>query len=152
MSTVKTNISNDMIEKCQKVLRDLSEISKQYSSELDITNLQFYDTLKKKVSANLEFLSTYKYIIISEYDRLEVIIKKERRHEFLLEIMKSKKLSYSRSDREVEIHEEYMSDKELLLKINKLKNMIINKYSFYSKLLESIRQSISTASKEKLNK
>lgn len=146
---LKVTITSAQIKAIDEVLKDLEEITSEYTNAMDITDLEVYDKIKKKFTAKLEFLSTYKVLFNEEINYLEDVLKKEIRVHITMEIKDEEGISFTQADKMVEKDIRYTRLRDHIYNLKMISTKIKTKYEFYSQLWQMVFQSVSTASKEK---
>lgn len=132
-----------------EVLSDLEKLTATYSSLHDISALEEYDKIKKQFASKLEFLSTYKDILLDEVNYLDDLLKKEFRITIALNIKEEEGVSFTQADKMVEMDKRYTVLRGQVDSLSRIANKVKTKYDFYMKLWQMIFQNVSTASKEK---
>lgn len=150
-NTLNTSITEQQINDVNDTLKELQDITDAYSNQVDISVLEEYDHLKKRMSTKLEFLATFKDIFIEEANYLEDTLKKEIRGRIANDIKNNDPecKSFSQADSMVEFDTRYTSLKSHVYYVKKVANNLKTKYDFYMKFWQMIFQSVSTASKER---
>lgn len=143
------NVSETDLKGISEVLLDLEGLTKSYSNLHDISDLEAYDKLKKQFASKLEYLATYKDILLDEVNHLDDILKKEMRIRLALNIKEEEGVSYSQADKMVDMDKRYTVPREQINNLERVANRVKTKYDFYMKLWQMIFQNVSTASKEK---
>lgn len=143
------NVSETDLKGISEVLSDLEGLTKSYSNLHDISDLEAYDKLKKQFASKLEYLATYKDILLDEVNHLDDILKKEMRIRLALNIKEEEGVSYSQADKMVDMDKRYTVPREQINNLERVANRVKTKYDFYMKLWQMIFQNVSTASKEK---
>lgn len=149
-------ITEEDYKKIKEVLLELKTITQEYSSCFDLSQTEFYDSIKKRLTAQLEFLSSYKELLneVSTYKENEV--KKEVYASIISKLVNGKKIGVTAAKIEVENVSSFKEAKRDLIKLVSAYNVVKTKYSFYMEILKLVVQSVSTSVKEyknnKLNK
>lgn len=143
------NVTEKDLKGISEVLSDLEKLTLSYSNLHDISALEDYDKLKKQFASKLEYLSTYKDILLDEVNHLDDVLKKELRIKLVLNIKDEEGVSYSQADKMVDMDKRYTVPRDQINHIERVANKVKTKYDFYMKLWQMIFQNVSTASKEK---
>lgn len=147
--TIEISIDETQIAHTNEVIQELEKVTNEYASQTDMSVLEIYDSLKKRLTSNLQFLSTYKDVFMSELNHIEDVLKKEIRIKIVKDIQYSEDVSFTQADKLVEKDPRYVQLKKEVDSISRIANRIKTKYDFYLKFWQMVFQSVSTASKEK---
>ncbi len=147
---LEINLPQDKAEEAKKVLDALKREKERYVNSADISDVAFYDGIKKRVLSYLSSLDNYRTLFRLEADRLDDYVKKELRSRIIMDMVKTKKASsYTAAERVIETDEDYLSYKKQLWEFKRISDSIRGRYDVYSNLFSSVVQSVSIAGKEK---
>lgn len=145
------NLDKDIFKDVDENLNQLKELTSLYSNMVDLHILQEYDTIKKRITSLLEYLSTLKDLLNNEVLFNEDILKKEFKAQITKLISEEQGVSLTQAEKLVYSDARYSSQFRRLRPYNDYAQITKTKYDFYIRILQSITQSVSTASKEMQN-
>lgn len=146
---LQVTIGQELVDEVNVTLKDLQQLIETYTNMSDISALEEYDTIKRQMTAKLQYLATCKDIFYDEVNYLEEVLKKEIRIKLAMEIKDSEGISFTQADKVVEKDARYTVLRDQVYDIKKMANQLKTKYDFYMKTWQMVFQSVSTASKEK---
>lgn len=145
-------IPQNKVEEAKRVLKALRQEEERYIKASDISDIAFYENMKRRVLSYLSTLDNYKTTFNLEADRLEEYVKKTVRNKIIVDLVASKKASsYTAAERKVELDDKYISFKKQLWEFKTIAQSLTGRYWTYSNLFDSIVQSVSVAGKERRN-
>lgn len=145
------NLDEDIFKEVEENLAQLKELTAVYSRMVDLHILQEYDTIKKRITSLLEYLSTLKDLLNNEVMFNEDILKKEFKAQITKLISEEQGVSLTQAEKLVYSDDRYSSQFRRLRPYVDYAQVTKTKYDFYIRILQSITQSVSTASKEMQN-
>lgn len=141
-------VGEDIFKEVDENLNQLREIIQLYSSMVDLHILSEYDVIKKRMTSLLEYLATLKDLLNNEVLFNEDILKKEYKATISNLISEEKGISLTQAEKLVYADTRYSSQLRRLRPYINYAQITKTKYDFYMKTLQSVTQSVSTASKE----
>nr|DAQ46025.1 MAG TPA: hypothetical protein [Caudoviricetes sp.]DAU65262.1 MAG TPA: hypothetical protein [Caudoviricetes sp.] len=151
VTRLEFKMSHEDLKEIDECLEQLEEISKYYSSVLDIHITQEYDKIKKAMTPLLEYLATLKDTVNNDVSFNEDLLKKEIKAEVIQLLSEEKGISVTQSEKLVYTDPRYSKEFRRLRIYNDYANITKTKYDFYLRVLTNVTQSVSTASKESVN-
>ena len=151
VTRLEFKMSPEDLKEIDDCLEQLEEISKYYSSVLDIHITQEYDKIKKAMTPLLEYLATLKDTVNNDVSFNEDLLKKEIKAEVIQLLSEEKGISVTQSEKLVYTDPRYSKEFRRLRIYNDYANITKTKYDFYLRVLTNVTQSVSTASKESVN-
>lgn len=148
---LKFNLEEDIFEEVDTNLAQLKELTAVYSRMADLHILQEYDTIKKSITSLLEYLSTLKDLLNNEVMFNEDVLKKEFKAQITKLLSEEQGVSLTQAEKLVYSDDRYSSQFRRLRPYVDYAQITKTKYDFYIRILQSITQSVSTASKEMQN-
>lgn len=148
---LETEIPEGKHIEVKKVLDALKREKTRYVKSKDISDINFFEGIKKRVLSYLSSLDNYRTLFKMEADRLSDKVKKEVRSQIVIDMVKNKQMSWTEAEKRVEIDPDYLSLKQQVWELTKISESIKGRYDIYSSLFSSVVQSVSIAGKEKRN-
>lgn len=133
------------VDSCLAQLKELTDL---YSRMADLHILVEYDAIKKRITSLLEYLATLKDRINNDVMYNEDVLKKEFKAQISKLINEEQGISLTQSEKLVYSDTRYSSQLRRLRPYMNYAQITKTKYDFYMKMLQSVTQSVSTATKE----
>ena len=145
----------DIVSKCSEdilyiseVLGRLEDLIKTYVENVEVNDIDSLENIKKHVSVNLMYISSFKDKLVYEVEYLEDVFKKEIFTKIADEISGTQGISFTQAEKKVNGDERYCDLRKQLYTLKTTMNFVKTKYDFFSKMVQVIVQSISVAGKE----
>ena len=145
---LELTISKEDIVYIYEVLERLEDLIKTYVENVEVNDIDSLESIKKHVSVNLMYISTFKDKLVYEVEYLEDVFKKEIFTKIAEEISMSQGVSFTQAEKKVNGDERYCDLRKQLYTLKTTMNFVKTKYDFFSKMVQVIVQSISVAGKE----
>jgi hypothetical protein len=142
------NLTQKEINEVVRLTTSIEDKIKRYTNLPGGTNLLELETIKKEITNEMTYLSSYRDRFLYELEFLDEVFRKEIYSRLLVEINKSTGVSIAQAEKVINNDERYQ---KIRRDLNQLKIIIGNmktKYSFFEKALQLIIQSVSVAGKE----
>ena len=146
--SLELTISKEDIVYIYEVLERLEDLIKTYVENVEVNDIDSLESIKKHVSVNLMYISTFKDKLVYEVEYLEDVFKKEIFTKIAEEISMSQGVSFTQAEKKVNGDERYCDLRKQLYTLKTTMNFVKTKYDFFSKMVQVIVQSISVAGKE----
>ena len=146
--SLELTISKEDILYIYEVLGRLEELIKTYVENVEVNDIDSLENIKKHVSVNLMYISSYKDKLVYEVEYLEDVFKKEIFTKIADEISGTQGISFTQAEKKVNGNERYCDLRKQLYTLTTTMNFVKTKYDFFSKMVQVIVQSISVAGKE----
>lgn len=149
--TLPMNITQEEMESVKTMVDKIETNIRKYTGLNSGNNLSVLETIKKEITHDMSYLSTFRDKFIYEIEFIEEVFKKEIFSQLVKEISLRDGISVTQAEKIVNIDERY---KKIRRDVHNLKLIIGNlktKYSFFEKSLQLIIQSVSVAGKEMHN-
>lgn len=131
-----------------EVIKRMEEIVDKYVNKLDVNDLVGLEEVKKELSAQLMYLSSYKDKFLYEINYMEDVFKKEILAKIATEISLKEGISFTQAEKKVNGDVRYSDLRRQVTESNIYMATVKTKYDFFSKMVQVIIQSISVAGKE----
>lgn len=142
------SLSSSIFTDVDECLAKLETFCKHYASLADLHLLSEYDVIKKEITVQLEYLATLKDMLNNEVNFNEDVLKKEIKSKVVTLIVEETGCSVSQAEKLVFADKRYSSQLRILRPYMDYAQITKTKYDFYMKMLQSVTQSVSTATKE----
>ena len=149
--TLPISITKEEIVRVQTLVSSIEDNIKKYVALTGGANLQILETLKKKITGEMAYLSSFRDKFIYEIEFIEVVFKKEVFSKLVQEIVSTTGTSVTQAEKVVNIDDTYMRLRRDVHNMKQLMGNLKTKYSFFEKALQMITQSVSVAGKEMHN-
>ena len=146
--SLELTISKEDILYIYEVLGRLEELIKTYVENVEVNDIDSLENIKKHVSVNLMYISSFKDKLVYEVEYLEDVFKKEIFTKIAEEISGTQGISFTQAEKKVNGDERYCDLRKQLYTLKTTMNFVKTKYDFFSKMVQVIVQSISVAGKE----
>ena len=146
--SLELTISKEDIIYIYEVLERLEDLIKTYVENVEVNDIDSLESIKKHVSVNLMYISSFKDKLVYEVEYLEDVFKKEIFTKIAEEISMSQGVSFTQAEKKVHGDERYCDLRKQLYTLKTTMNFVKTKYDFFSKMVQVIVQSISVAGKE----
>ena len=146
--SLELTISKEDILYIYEVLGRLEELIKTYVENVEVNDIDSLENIKKHVSVNLMYISSFKDKLVYEVEYLEDVFKKEIFTKIADEISGTQGISFTQTEKKVNGDERYCDLRKQLYTLKTIMNFVKTKYDFFSKMVQVIVQSISVAGKE----
>ena len=146
--SLELTISKEDIVYIYEVLERLEDLIKTYVENVEVNDIDSLESIKKHVSVNLMYISTFKDKLVYEVEYLEDVFKKEIFTKIAEEISMNQGVSFTQAEKKVNADERYCDLRKQLYTLKTTMNFVKTKYDFFSKMVQVIVQSISVAGKE----
>ena len=140
-------VDEEIFKDVDDCLEQLKELTSLYSKMVDLQILQEYDVIKKRMTSLLDFLATLKDLINNEVVYNEDVLKKEFKAQISKLISEEQGISLTQAEKIVFADERYRSQFKRLKPYIDYGQITKTKYDLYIRVLQSVTQSVSTASK-----
>lgn len=144
-------VEEEIFKDVDDCLEQLKELTSLYSKMVDLQILQEYDVIKKRMTSLLDFLATLKDLINNEVVYNEDVLKKEFKAQISKLISEEQGISLTQAEKIVFADERYHSQFKRLKPYIDYGQITKTKYDLYIRVLQSVTQSVSTASKQMQN-
>lgn len=144
-------VDEEIFKDVDDCLEQLKELTSLYSKMVDLQILQEYDVIKKRMTSLLDFLATLKDLINNEVVYNEDVLKKEFKAQISKLISEEQGISLTQAEKIVFADERYRSQFKRLKPYIDYGQITKTKYDLYIRVLQSVTQSVSTASKQMQN-
>ena len=144
-------VEEEIFKDVDDCLNQLKELTSLYSKMVDLQILQEYDVIKKRMTSLLDFLATLKDLINNEVVYNEDVLKKEFKAQISKLISEEQGISLTQAEKIVFADERYRSQFKRLKPYIDYGQITKTKYDLYIRVLQSVTQSVSTASKQMQN-
>ena len=144
-------VDEEIFKDVDDCLNQLKELTSLYSKMVDLQILQEYDVIKKRMTSLLDFLATLKDLINNEVVYNEDVLKKEFKAQISKLISEEQGISLTQAEKIVFADERYRSQFKRLKPYIDYGQITKTKYDLYIRVLQSVTQSVSTASKQMQN-
>ena len=144
-------VEEEIFKDVDDCLNQLKELTSLYSKMVDLQILQEYDVIKKRMTSLLDFLATLKDLINNEVVYHEDVLKKEFKAQISKLISEEQGISLTQAEKIVFADERYRSQFKRLKPYIDYGQITKTKYDLYIRVLQSVTQSVSTASKQMQN-
>ena len=144
-------VEEEIFKDVDDCLNQLKELTSLYSKMVDLQILQEYDVIKKRMTSLLDFLATLKDLINNEVVYNEDVLKKEFKAQISKLISEEQGISLTQAEKIVFADERYRSQFKRLKPYIDYGQNTKTKYDLYIRVLQSVTQSVSTASKQMQN-
>lgn len=144
-------VEEEIFKDVDDCLEQLKELTSLYSKMVDLQILQEYDVIKKRMTSLLDFLATLKDLINNEVVYNEDVLKKEFKAQISKLISEEQGISLTQAEKIVFADERYRSQFKRLKPYIDYGQITKTKYDLYIRVLQSVTQSVSTASKQMQN-
>jgi len=141
-------VEEEIFKDVDDCLEQLKELTSLYSKMVDLQILQEYDVIKKRMTSLLDFLATLKDLINNEVVYNEDVLKKEFKAQISKLISEEQGISLTQAEKIVFADERYRSQFKRLKPYIDYGQITKTKYDLYIRVLQSVTQSVSTASKQ----
>lgn len=141
-------VDKEIFKDVDDCLEQLKELTSLYSKMVDLQILQEYDVIKKRMTSLLDFLATLKDLINNEVVYNEDVLKKEFKAQISKLISEEQGISLTQAEKIVFADERYRSQFKRLKPYIDYGQITKTKYDLYIRVLQSVTQSVSTASKQ----
>ena len=141
-------VDEEIFKDVDDCLEQLKELTSLYSKMVDLQILQEYDVIKKRMTSLLDFLATLKDLINNEVVYNEDVLKKEFKAQISKLISEEQGISLTQAEKIVFADERYRSQFKKLKPYIDYGQITKTKYDLYIRVLQSVTQSVSTASKQ----
>ena len=141
-------VEEEIFKDVDDCLNQLKELTSLYSKMVDLQILQEYDVIKKRMTSLLDFLATLKDLINNEVVYNEDVLKKEFKAQISKLISEERGISLTQAEKIVFADERYRSQFKRLKPYIDYGQITKTKYDLYIRVLQSVTQSVSTASKQ----
>lgn len=142
------NISEEDMTYATEVIGRMEKLVSRYVNELDVNDIYGLEEVKKELTVQLMYLSSYKDKFLYEIEYMEDVFKKEVFAKLTQEISLKEGVSYTQAEKKVNADERYSNLRREVVEANIFMGTIKTKYDFFSKIIQVIVQSISVAGKE----
>ena len=144
-------VEEEIFKDVDDCLNQLKELTSLYSKMVDLQILQEYDVIKKRMTSLLDFLATLKDLMNNEVVYNEDVLKKEFKAQISKLISEEQGISLTQAEKIVFADERYRSQFKRLKPYIDYGQITKTKYDLYIRVLQSVTQSVSTASKQMQN-
>ena len=146
--TLNLNLDVESMEYSQEVILRMEKLLETYVKHIDVNDIEALEKVKKELSAQLMYLSSYKDKFLYEVDHMEEVFKKELLSKMAHEISLRDRVSYTQAEKKVPSDDRYSKLREEVTEAKIFMSKVKTKYDFFSKMIQVIVQSISVAGKE----
>lgn len=146
--TLPFNISEEDMTYAKEVIIRMEDIVERYVKKIDVNDIVALEEVKKELTAQLMYLSSYKDKFLYEIEYMEEVFKKEIFSKITHEISFKTGISYTQAEKKVNADERYNNLRQQVIQAKIFMSTIKTKYDFFSKMIQVIVQSISVAGKE----
>lgn len=140
-----TEYNTELLDKC---LDNLKSLTDTYSGIDGGGDTGILESIKKRMSGELQFLATHKDKLIDKASHYEDILKDDLKVQLIYLIMKEQGISLNQSEKVVKGDIRYIEYRDQVYELRKYANKLKSLYDVYSKIWQGIIQSISTSRKE----
>ena len=105
--SLELTISKEDIIYIYEVLGRLEDLIKTYVENVEVNDIDSLESIKKHVSVNLMYISTFKDKLVYEVEYLEDVFKKEIFTKIAEEISMSQGVSFTQAEKKVNADERY---------------------------------------------
>ena len=144
-------VEEEIFKDVDDCLNHLKELTSLYSKMVALQILQEYHVIKKRMTSLLDFLATLKDLINNEVVYNEDVLKKEFKAQISKLISEEQGISLTQAEKIVFADERYRSQFKRLKPYIDYGQITKTKYDLYIRVLQSVTQSVSTASKQMQN-
>ena len=144
-------VEEEIFKDVDDCLNQLKELTSLYSKMVALQILQEYHVIKKRMTSLLDFLATLKDLINNEVVYNEDVLKKEFKAQISKLISEEQGISLTQAEKIVFADERYRSQFKRLKPYIDYGQITKTKYDLYIRVLQSVTQSVSTASKQMQN-
>ena len=142
------SITSAEIGRVNTLVTSIEDNIQKYVKLTGGANLQILEGIKKEITGEMAYLSSFRDKFIYELEFLEDVFKKEIFSRLVQEISSRDGVSITQAEKIVNIDENYIRIRRDLHKLRQLIGGLKTKYSFFEKSLQLIIQSVSVAGKE----
>jgi hypothetical protein len=137
----------------EEVLKNLDAVCKLYFTAKGITDLMYYEDLKKELAGYMGNLADLKDRFYTQATVMEEYSKKEYKARITTAIVNEAavedRMSYSRAEKLVEEDARYIVAKKQSQDVKKYATSLRTRYDYYDSVWQSVRQTISVLGKER---
>ena len=144
---LEIQITNGDLQNLNSTMEALNKLVDEYVNAA-FSDVETFDRIKRKMIGHLEMLSTLKDTFITPTNFLEDVLKKQIRANIIDQIRTETSVGVTQAKESVEKDPRYINQRDRLQKLRVISDSVKTKYDFYSKVLQSLIQNVSTASKE----
>lgn len=141
-------IPQEEMEYASEVISRMKVILDRYVNKLDVNDLAGLEEVKKELSVQLMYLSSYKDKFLYEIDLMEDVFKKEIFSKLTTEISTRDGISFTQAEKKVPADQRYIDLRRQVTEAKIYMMTVKTEYDFFSKMIQVIVQSISVAGKE----
>lgn len=149
--TLPVNITREEIATVTDLTQKIEEAIKNYTSLSGSSNLVILEQIKKDITGNMVYLSSFRDKFLYELEFLDEVFRKELFSQLVKEIALRDAISITQSEKVVNTDERYQKIRRDLHNLKLIIGNLKTKYSFFEKSLQLIIQSVSVAGKEMHN-
>jgi hypothetical protein len=146
--SLPTSISREDMATVTRLINSIETNIKRYTSTPGGANLTLLETIKKEITQEMVYLSTFRDRFIYELEFLDEVFRKELFSQLVKEISTRDGISITQAEKVVNIEDRYMKIRRDLQSLKIILGNVKTKYSFFEKSLQLIIQSVSVAGKE----
>lgn len=149
--TLPMNITREEIATVTDLTQKIEESIKNYTSLSGNSNLVILEQIKKDITGNMVYLSSFRDKFLYELEFLDEVFRKELFSQLVKEIAIRDAISITQAEKVVNTDERYQKTRRDLHNLKLIIGNLKTKYSFFEKSLQLIIQSVSVAGKEMHN-
>jgi hypothetical protein len=146
--SLPTSISREDMATVTGLINSIENNIKRYTSAPGGANLLLLETIKKEITQEMVYLSSFRDRFIYELEFLDEVFRKELFSQLVKEISTRDGISITQAEKVVNIEDRYMKIRRDLQSLKIILGNVKTKYSFFEKSLQLIIQSVSVAGKE----
>lgn len=147
------NTTEQDVKDAKEILESLRRITETYTENPDLEAVDDYEYIKREMIGQLEYLSTIREKIVDDANFMKDYLRKELYSTLALEYTDptdgSKGVSQAKADRLVEVDPRYLTVKKQYNRIQEVASMVKTRYEHYTRTLQAVIQSCSSARKFK---
>lgn len=149
---IPTNFKEGYGDSVKELITKLNEQKTLYLGSQSISDVAFFELLKRRVFGYTSTLDTYVQTMEAEAERVEDYVKKELRSKILFEYVDGKgdkkKITVTSAERKVEVDPSYIAAKHEMWELKRQCRFLKGRLKAFYTLHSSIVQSVSIAGKE----
>lgn len=146
--SLPTNITHEEMETVTRLINSIEANIRKYTSTPGGNNLTVLETIKKEITTEMSYLSSFRDKFIYELEFLDEVFRKELFSQLVKEIATRDGISITQAEKVVNTEERYKKVRRDLHNLKLIMGNLKTKYSFFEKSLQLIIQSVSVAGKE----
>lgn len=146
--SLPTTITKAEIIQVTEMVTSIENNIRKYTSLNSGNNLVMLETIKKEITHEMSYLSSFRDKFIFELEFLDEVFKKEFFSQLTKEIALASGVSVNQAEKLVNTDEKYKKLRRDLHSLKLIMGTLKTKYTFFEKSLQLIIQSVSVAGKE----